>query len=78
MLRFEQAIACFTRCIELDAGNEVYFSNRAAAHMGLKQYAEAAQDAKSVAQLKPSWAKGWARLGAALAGLEDFSGVRPR
>lgn len=75
--RFADAVAHFSRCIQLDAGNEVYFSNRAAAHMGLKQYSEAAQDAKSVIQLKPKWVKGWGRLGAALSGLEDFSGVCP-
>lgn len=73
--RYEEAILHFTKSIELDATNEIYFSNRAAAYNALKQFAEGARDAKSSVKLKPTWAKGWARLGAALVGLEDFSGV---
>ncbi|KAK9804140.1 hypothetical protein WJX73_004172 [Symbiochloris irregularis] len=73
--KFEQAVAHFSRCIELDPKSEVYFSNRAAALIPLKRFGEAARDARSCAQLKPDWAKGWARLGSALSGLEDFSGA---
>jgi stress-induced-phosphoprotein 1 len=53
--------------------NEVYFSNRAAALTSLKRYHEAAADARRVVQLKPRWAKGHSRLGAALLGAEQFA-----
>lgn len=56
--------------------NEVYYSNRAAAHTSLKQYAAAVRDAREVVRLKPRWAKGYARLGAAHLGLEEYSEVR--
>jgi tetratricopeptide (TPR) repeat protein len=74
--KFEEAVALFTRCIELDGGNHIYYSNRAAAHTGLKDYRAAARDAARCTQLRPQWAKGWSRLGAAHFGLEEFSEVR--
>ena len=74
--KFEEAVALFTRCIELDGGNHIYHSNRAAAHTGLKDYRAAARDAARCTQLRPQWAKGWSRLGAAHFGLEEFSEVR--
>lgn len=61
----------FTDCIRLDPSNEVFFSNRAAARIALTQHREAVQDALAATKLKPGWAKGWARLGAAFTGLED-------
>ncbi|GAB4818886.1 hypothetical protein N2152v2_005932 [Parachlorella kessleri] len=73
---FETAVKHFTRCIELDPRNEVYYSNRAAALTSLQRYAEAVRDAKRVVELKPRWAKGYARLGAAHFGLEEYSEAR--
>jgi tetratricopeptide (TPR) repeat protein len=73
--RYEDAVGHFTKCIGLDKGNEIYYSNRAAALTALKRYAEALEDAKSVVRLKPNWAKGWARAGAAHFGLEEWAEV---
>ncbi len=74
--RFEDAAGHFGRAIALDGRCEVYFSNRAAALTALKRYAEALEDAHAVVRLKPNWAKGWARLGAAHVGLEQHGEVR--
>lgn len=71
----EEAVRLFTRCIELDDGNHVYFSNRAAALTGKQDYAAAVHDARRCTELQPRWAKGWSRLGAAYFGLEQFSEV---
>lgn len=73
--KLEEAVALFTRCIELDGGNAIYHSNRAAAHAGLKDHKAAARDARRATELKPGWAKAWSRLGAAYFGLEQFSEV---
>ena len=53
----------------------MYYSNRAAALTSLKRFGEAVRDAKRVVELKPRWAKGYARLGAAHFGLEEYSEV---
>ena len=74
--KLEEAVRLFTRCIELDASNHIYYSNRAAAQTGLKNYTAAARDARQCTELKPRWAKGWSRLGAAYFGLEDFAEVQ--
>lgn len=65
----------FTKCIKLDASNEVYRSNRAAALTAMKRFSEALEDARAVVRLKPKWAKGWARMGAAHFGLEEWAEV---
>ena len=73
--RFEDAVGHFSRSIALDKTCEVYYSNRSAALAALKRFHEALGDARAVVRLKPRWAKGWARLGAAHMGLEDFGEV---
>lgn len=44
--KLDEAVKLFTRCIELDASNHIYYSNRAAAHTGLKDYKAAVRDAR--------------------------------
>lgn len=40
-------------------------SNRSAAHASLGQHRLALEDAEAVTRLRPDWAKGWGRVGAA-------------
>ena len=56
----------------------MYYSNRAAALTSLKRFGEAVRDAKQVVKLKPRWAKGYVRLGAAHFGLEEYAEVGGR
>ena len=56
--------------------NEIYFSNRSAAHAALEHWEEAAADGRRCVALKPNWAKGWARLGAACMGLKLYGDAR--
>ncbi|PNG99157.1 Protein STIP1, partial [Tetrabaena socialis] len=70
--QYAEAMRCFSRCMELDPSCEVYPSNRSAAHASLEQWEEAAADARRVVALKPGWAKGWSRLGAACVGLRLY------
>jgi len=74
--KYEEAVDSFSQCIKIDPGNEVYWSNRAASYINLKRYGDAERDARKVVALKPSWVKGWARLGAALLAQEDGSDAR--
>lgn len=55
---------------------EVYYSNRSAAYAALERWNDAAADARRVVVLKPGWAKGWARLGAACMGLKLYGDAR--
>lgn len=67
--KHEEAEVLFSECISLDPNNAIYWSNRAAARIALKNYAEAEKDARKAVELKPTWVKGYARLGAALLGM---------
>ncbi len=73
--RHDDAVRHFSTCIRLEPSNEIYYSNRAAAHTALKNYRGALSDGKEVVRLKPRWAKGWARIAAAHFGLEEFQEV---
>lgn len=44
--KYEEALEQYTRCIELDDKNAVYFSNRAAAKIMLSRFSEAVDDCK--------------------------------
>ena len=49
------------------------YSNRSAAYASIQQYDQAATDAIKTVELKPDWAKGYSRLGAALHGQGKLS-----
>lgn len=55
--------------------NEVFYSNRAAAYISLKEFTKAIQDARRTIAIRPKWAKGHARLAAAHFALQDYSEV---
>ena len=64
---YKAAALCFTEALEdIDAEDtHKLYSNRSACRMHLQDFKGAKEDAESCTALKPSWAKGWARLGAA-------------
>ena len=69
---FPEAIEHFTKGIEVDSKNHVLFSNRSASYTSIGDYQNAFEDAKECVELKPDWAKGYSRLGAALQGLRKY------
>lgn len=66
---FEDAIKHFSDAISLSSSNHVLYSNRSASYASLHKYQDALDDAKKTVELKPDWAKGYGRLGAACLGL---------
>ena len=63
---YDDAVAAFTRAIELDATNHVLHSNRSAANAGAERWSDALRDAERTIELKSDWGKGYGRKGAAL------------
>lgn len=72
---FNKAIDCFTKAIELDASNHVLYSNRSACYASQKKFDKALEDAEKTTKIKPDWAKGYSRKGAALHGQGDLIGA---
>ena len=66
---FRKAVSFFGEAIAHDSANAVLFSNRAAAFIALEGQVAAYADAAKTVALRPDWAKGYCRLGAALHGL---------
>jgi stress-induced-phosphoprotein 1 len=73
---FEKAISLFTQAIDLDPTNHVLYSNRSGSYASLKDYDGALKDAIKTTELKPDWAKGFSRKGAALHGQGDLVGAK--
>jgi tetratricopeptide (TPR) repeat protein len=65
----------FTQAIEIEPTNYILYSNRSAAYASKKDYENALKDADKVTEIKPDWAKGWGRKGAAKHGLGDLIGA---
>lgn len=66
------AIKLYSDGIAIDPSNHVLYSNRAAAKSGSKDYQGALEDAEKCIEIAPTFAKGFARKGAALHGLRSY------
>ena len=55
---FYEAIEHFTKAIELNPSDHIFYSNRSGAYASLKQYSKALEDAEKCVELKSDWAKG--------------------
>lgn len=70
--KFDEAIAAYTKAIELDSSDHVFFSNRSAAYLSKGDATHALQDGEKCVQMAPQWAKGYSRKGAALHALKRY------
>jgi stress-induced-phosphoprotein 1 len=68
-----EAIENYSRAIDLDGTNHVYYSNRSAAYLKRGDANLALEDADSCIALNPTFAKGYSRRGAALHALKRYN-----
>lgn len=71
--KFAEAVGFYTKAINLDGANVVYYSNRSAAYLSMGDAQNALNDANSCIGLDPEFAKGYSRKGAALHALKRFN-----
>jgi len=71
--KISEAIEFYTKAINADGSNHVYYSNRSAAYLKKGDATNALSDAESCLGLNPEFAKGYSRKGAALHGLKRFN-----
>jgi tetratricopeptide (TPR) repeat protein len=69
---FEQALAMYSKAIDSNPGDHILYSNRSACFARMACYQEAGKDAASCIRLKPTWAKGYSRLGLAEYYLQNY------
>ena len=65
----------FTEAIAIEPENQVLYSNRSGAYASKKEFDKALEDANKTTEIKPDWAKGWGRKGAALHGTGDLGNM---
>uniref|UniRef100_A0AAV2ITN9 Small glutamine-rich tetratricopeptide repeat-containing protein beta n=1 Tax=Knipowitschia caucasica TaxID=637954 RepID=A0AAV2ITN9_KNICA len=66
------ALECYTKAIDLDLRNAVYYSNRAAAHSKLGNYTEATSDCERAIKIDPTYSKAYGRMGLALTSMSKY------
>uniref|UniRef100_A0A8C1YGI5 Small glutamine-rich tetratricopeptide repeat-containing protein beta n=2 Tax=Cyprinus carpio TaxID=7962 RepID=A0A8C1YGI5_CYPCA len=69
---YSSALDCYTKAIELDQRNAVYYCNRAAAHSKLGHYTEATGDCERAIAIDPSYSKAYGRMGLALTSMSKY------
>jgi stress-induced-phosphoprotein 1 len=69
---FDNAIEAYTKAIELDSTDHVFFSNRSAAYLSKGDAINALADGEKCIEISPQWAKGYTRKGAALHSLKRY------
>lgn len=67
------AIENYTKAIDADGTNHVYYSNRSAAYLKKGDGNNALEDAKSTVAINPDFSKGYSRKGAALHSLKRYN-----
>lgn len=70
--KFHQAVELYSRAIDLNGQNAVYWANRAFAHTKLEEYGSAVQDATKAIEIDPKYSKGYYRRGAAHLAMGKF------
>jgi stress-induced-phosphoprotein 1 len=69
---FDGAIEAYSKAIQLDPKQHVYYSNRSAAYLSKGEAEKALEDADQCIKANPSWPKGYSRKGAALHSLKRY------
>jgi len=73
---YEKAIKLYSQAIELDPANPIYYNNRAAAKIELKDYKSAMLDCQEALSIDPKFAKAFARIGNCFLRLGNFFEAR--
>ncbi|KEG14869.1 small glutamine-rich tetratricopeptide repeat protein [Trypanosoma grayi] len=72
-VKYKEAIAYYTKAIEMEPENHIFFANRAAAHTHLKDYRSALLDCERAIAIDPNYPKGYARMGTVFFYQEKYS-----
>lgn len=64
--KYDDAIACYSKAIELDNQNAVFYSNRAQVHIKLENYGLAIADCDKALEIDPNMMKAYYRKGVSL------------
>jgi len=63
--KFQEALSMYSKAIELDGSNPVFYCNRAAAHSKMNNHHLAIEDCQRAIDMDPSYSKAYGRMGLA-------------
>ncbi|XP_039259914.2 small glutamine-rich tetratricopeptide repeat-containing protein beta-like [Styela clava] len=69
---FDEAVASYTKAIDVDSMNAVYYCNRAAAYTGLENHESALNDCKKALIIDSKYSKAYSRMGLTYSKLENY------
>ena len=64
--KYKEALDCYSKAIEIDPNNPIFYSNRSAMHSKLNEFDQAIADAEIAISLKPDYAKAYLKKGKVL------------
>ena len=70
---YDEAIGAYTKAIELDPNDHIFYSNRSAAYLSKGDAISALDDGEQCIIINPTFAKGYSRKGAALHALKRYT-----
>lgn len=70
--QYQAAIDLYSKAIELNDTNAIYYANRAAAYSHLNQHSKAISDCKAAVQRNPEYSKAYSRMGLAHFSLGEY------
>jgi stress-induced-phosphoprotein 1 len=74
--KLQEAIDNYTKAVELEPDNAIYYSNRSAAYAQLEDFNKSAEDGQKAIELKPDWPKGYSRKAYALSKLGKYQEMK--
>ncbi|XP_053985030.1 small glutamine-rich tetratricopeptide repeat-containing protein alpha-like [Hylaeus volcanicus] len=74
--KHQEALASYTKAIQLDGRNAVYYCNRAAVYSKIGCHQQAIQDCQTALSIDPTYCKAYGRLGLAYSSLEKHKEAR--
>jgi len=67
-----EAIKCYSKAVEIDGNNHVYYTNRATVYAGMEEWEKCLTDSNKAVSIKADWVKGHFRKAQALVGLKRY------
>lgn len=70
--KIKEGLENYTKAIELDSSNAIYYCNRAAAYSKLEMYSASLEDCKRAVRIDPKYSKAYSRMGHAFVNMNDY------
>ncbi|KAM9908537.1 hypothetical protein OXX79_000314 [Metschnikowia pulcherrima] len=70
--KYQEAVDAYTKAIELDSSNPIFYSNRAQVHIKMESYGSAINDCNLALDVDPNFVKAYYRKGVSLMALLNY------